>query len=160
MVYRQKLVFAVAVCLLSVLGSNGVYAEESFIKTKSMISKSLAEPVDKIIRIMIYVDTQLLSEENIKRTEASGNYEAIAVLHRSLSDRELIYAQINQGRFEEAYTAMRTIVNRIKASTKLAWANEHMFKTAYDQIDSEYRTGGAAYFKRAQQSALALSDIF
>jgi len=159
MVYRQKLVFAVAICLLSVLGSNGVYAEESFTKSKSMISKSLAEPVDKIIQIMIYVDTQLLNEESIKRTEASGNYEAIAVLHRSLSDRELIDTQINQGRFEEAYSAMRAIVKRIKASTKLAWANEHMFKSAYDQIDSEHRTG-ATYFKRAQQNALALSDIF
>ena len=157
MANQQKWVLAIAVCLLTVLGGNGIYAEEPSAKTKSVVAKPLAESVNKIVQIMIYVDTRLLSEENIKRIEESGNYEAIAVLHRSLSDRELIGAQINQGRFEEAYMAMQGIVDRIAILTKLSWANEYMFQKTQGQIDSEHLIGDA-YFKRAQQSALVFNE--
>jgi hypothetical protein len=71
----------------------------------------------------------------------------------------LIETQINQGRFEEAYAAMQVIVNRIKASTKLAWANERMFMMVYDQVESE-PTVSTVYHNPAQQDTLALSDIF
>jgi len=156
MAHQQKWVFAVAVCLLTVLGSNGLYAEVPSVKAKSMILTPLAESVDKVVQIMIFVDTRLLSEENIKRIEESGNYEAIAALHRSLSDRELIGAQINQGRFEEAYVAMQVILDRIAVLTKLSWVNEYMFQKTQGQVNNEHLIGDA-YFKRAQQNALVFS---
>jgi len=144
---------AAAWCCFFVLGSNGLYAESLSAKTRGMGSQSLAESVDKIVQIMSYVDTRLLSDENVARIEASGNYEAIAILHRSLSDRELIEAQINQGRFETAYVAMKAIGNRVAASIKLSWANEQILRKVQDGIDSE-RAISEAYLERAKQTGI------
>jgi len=122
MMRQIKQVFVTAFGCVLVLASSGLYAES--LEAKSTASQPLADAVDRIVQVMSYVDTSLLSDEYIKRVEASENYEAIAVLHRSLSDRELVEAQINQGRFTEAYAAMRAIENRITASIKRSWANE------------------------------------
>ncbi len=128
MTHQMKWVLVATFGCFLVLGSNGLYAESLPVKTKSPTSQPLADSVDRIVQIMSYIDTSLLSDAHIKRVEASENYEAIAILHRSLSDRELIEAQINQGRFEEAYVAMRAIENRIAVSIKRSWANERTHK--------------------------------
>ena len=126
MMYKNRWAVITLLYCTSVFGSSGVYAEPFPATPKSQAPQSLADSVDRVIQAMSYIDTRLLSNENIKRIEASRNYVAIAILHRSLSDRELVGAQINQGRFEEAYIAMRAIENRIAATIKLSWTNEQM----------------------------------
>ena len=157
MLHQKKWVLIAIISLFSILGSNGLYAEVSSIKTKNTMSGSLGDSVDKIVQIISYVDTRLLSDENVKRIEESGNYEAIAILHRSLNDRELIDAQINQGRFDEAYIAMRAIGNRIAHSIKLSWANERVLKEEMNRIESE-RIISDAYFNRVKQMGIFGED--
>jgi len=128
MMRQMKQVFVTAFGCVLVLASSGLYAESLSVEAKNPASQPLTDAVNRIVQVMSYVDTSLLSDEYIEKVEASENYEAIAILHRSLSDRELIEAQINQGRFEEAYVAMRTIENRIAVSIKRSWANERAHK--------------------------------
>ncbi|GEM_PF-3524416 len=129
MAYNNRWATTALLCCLSVLASSGLHADSSFpTKPKGLPSPPLADSVDRVVQAMSYIDTRLLSEEHVKRIEASKNYEAIAILHRSLSDRELIEAQINQGRFEEAYIAMRAIGERIATSIKRSWADEQLRK--------------------------------
>ncbi len=157
MVSQQKRALVIAICLFFVLGSNGVFSDSLTIKRSDLKSQLLGESVDKIVQIMVYVDTSLLSAENIKRVEATGNYEAIAVLHRSISDRDLIEAQINQGRFEEAYIAMKAIEDRISALIKLSWLNEYKFQKTRNLNESDFAVSDV-YFKYAQRNALVLRD--
>jgi len=158
MILRQnKGLVATVLCLLCTFGTSELYADSWSVKAKGPASQSLAESVEKIVQIMSYVDTRLLSDENIKRIEASENYEAIAILQRSLSDRELIEAQINQGRFEEAYVAMKAVGNRITTSIKLSWEHEHRLQKAQNEIDSE-RVISDAYLERAKQTGVHSGD--
>ena len=122
MMHKNRWTAITLLCSISFFGSNGTYAESFSIAPKSQAPQS--DSVDRVIQAMSYIDTRLLSSANIKRIEASNNYVAIAVLHRSLSDRELVGAQVNQGRFEEAYATMRAIEKRIAATIKLSWANK------------------------------------
>jgi len=157
MLFQQKRVFLIVIGLFCILGSNGIFAGSSAVKMGGVKSPSLGESVDKIVQIMIHVDTNLLSTENIKRVEATGNYEAIAALHRSISDRDLIGAEINQGRFEEAYAAMKVIENRISALIKLSWVNEYKLQKTPSLIESELAINDA-YLSRVQEDALVLRD--
>ncbi len=137
MLFQQKQVFLIVIGLFFVLGGSGVFAGSQVKKMGDLKSPSLGESVDRIVQIMVHVDTNLLSTENIDRVEATGNYEAIAALHRSISDRDLIGAEINQGRFEEAYVAMKVIENRMSAFIKLSWVNEYKLQKMPRLIESK-----------------------
>lgn len=136
MAYKNRWAAATLLCCISVLVSSGLHADAFATKA----SQPLADSVDRVVQAMSYIDTRLLSDEHVKRIEASGNYEAIAILHRSLSERELIEAQINQGRFEEAYIAMRAIGARIAVSIKRSWADEQLRKQgAFTRISAQHQ---------------------
>jgi len=138
MVCQQRFVSVITICFFFIIGSSGVFADSLPVGSKGIKSQSLDELVNKIVLMVINVDNNLLNEENVQRIEASKNYEAIAVLHRSISDRDLIEEQINQGRFNEAYAAMKAIENRLVTLIKLSWANEYKSNKRHRFIESEY----------------------
>ena len=137
MVGKKRLAIITMLGCISISGSNGLFAE-SFAATARLTSPSLSDSVDKVIQTMSHIDKHLLNDESIKEIEASGNHVVIAVLHRSLHDRELIGEQVNQGRFEEAYMAMKAIEDRFIGLVKLAWAKEYKFQKTLDLASSEY----------------------
>ncbi len=140
MTYRNRWTATALLCCSSILAGSGLHAETLATHSKSPASPSLADSVNRVVQAMHHIDTRLLSDEHIERVEASGNYEAIAILHRSLNDRELVEEQINQGRFDEAYIAMRAIEERITVSIRRSWAHERQRRA---------RAGQAAALTRA-----------
>jgi hypothetical protein len=152
--FIRKWMFVSIIGAFFVMGTSGLYAEESRVLPKGMTSAKLKASVVKMFN---YVDQRLLNGKNAKKIEASENHEAIARLQRSREDMDMIAARVKQGQFEKAYWALKDLNVVLKDAIKMSWLEERAAKEAKDRLDSACAISDA-YYVRAKQRGIHNGD--